>query len=158
MTKNALNVLMLALFAIVAVEGAPKPQCRTFKEIYGNEASAVPGGKKLCENMWGGAFKYEKDETKGFAMHFYDKPNPNIAMVKALNDLDANGMLYGAPGGHEDAPEGVYGLDQCHLDYLHKDKPGKPEYAIWKQTRRCLCVWRHLFFGVASVVWCCVEV
>ena len=35
------------------------PLCKPFREIYG-------GGKQLCENMWGDAFKYEPEEDKGF--------------------------------------------------------------------------------------------
>lgn len=38
------------------------PQCKTFREIYG-------GGKQLCENMWGDAFKYETNEDEGFGSY-----------------------------------------------------------------------------------------
>jgi len=46
------------LVAVGSAQAQAKPQCRTFKEIYGNEAN-VPGGKKLCEKMWSSAFKVD---------------------------------------------------------------------------------------------------
>ena len=49
------------LFLLASVQAAEKPQCRTFKEIYGT-------GKAMCENMWIGAFKYEPDPTKAYTM------------------------------------------------------------------------------------------
>jgi len=123
MTQNALMVLMLAI-AAVTVEGAAKPQCRTFREIYGNE-DGIPGGKKVCENMWGGAFKYETEEDKAFVMFFTDNVNPNEGTANSLNAADAS--LYDGKG-HEDATKnGNYDTDQCHLDYFHKDTPSKED-------------------------------
>lgn len=41
-------------------------QCATFETIYGS-------GRALCENMWGGAFTYETNESAAYTMWFFDK-------------------------------------------------------------------------------------
>jgi len=115
---------LLAVFIILAIEthvssaeNAPPPPCKTFAEIY-------PSGKELCENMWDGAFKYEKDESKAYTMWFFDDKNPNDAVAKSLGALST--------------PD----HDKCHLNYYHKDTPGPEPDAFtechpWKENACC---------------------
>mmetsp|Transcript_24195 Transcript_24195/g.38007 ORF Transcript_24195/g.38007 Transcript_24195/m.38007 type:complete len:294 (+) Transcript_24195:120-1001(+) len=115
-------ILMLALIAVA--KAADEPECKTFKEIYGN-------GKNLCENMWNTAFKYETDEDKAFTMWFFTSQNPNEAVADSIADLDSTAYNQGA-----------YDTDVCHLDYFHKDVPGpEPEGMTechpWKSKSCC---------------------
>lgn len=130
----------LVLVAVGSAQAQAKPQCRTFKEIYGNEAN-VPGGKKLCEKMWSSAFKYELDEDKAYTMWFFDKVNPNDAVTERLDQADPT--LFDGKG-HEDASAttGDYDTGQCHLDYFHKDVPSKEGDSLtvcapWKEKGCC---------------------
>eukprot|EP00729_Bicosta_minor_P003432 gene3432-3063_t len=81
------------------------PQCKTFREIYG-------GGKQLCENMWGDAFKYETNEDEGFVMWWDSGSNPNTQTVESLDSLL-----------HLTSEH----TDMCHLDYYHRETPGPAE-------------------------------
>lgn len=111
--RNSLHVAATVLAAAVlgpqqadAACGA-LPQCKPFREIYG-------GGKQLCENMWGDAFKYEPEEDKGFVM-WWDmdaSSNPNTQTVESLDSLS-----------HLTAEH----KDMCHLDYYHREAPGPAE-------------------------------
>lgn len=94
------------------------PACKRFDAIY-------LSGKELCENMWGGAFKYEVQEEKAYTMWFFDKLNPNNAVAQALGKLAPN-------ANHQ----------KCHLDYFHKDTPGPEPDAFtechpWKERACC---------------------
>jgi len=92
------------------------PECKSFEEIYST-------GKELCENMWGGAFKYETDEDDAYTMWFFDSANPNDATAQSL------GVLNGAH-------------DTCHLQYWHKSAPSPEPDAFtechpWKDSACC---------------------
>lgn len=119
MPQSAVHIALLLAFTsgAVAQDTAPPP-CKRFDAIYA-------GGKQLCENMWGGAFKYEPDETKAYTMWFFDKQNPNNAVAQSIGLL-ANGATH----------------DKCHLDYYHKDTPGPEpdnftECHPWKERACC---------------------
>jgi folate receptor len=107
----------LAVFPILfAQDGASQPVCRPFHEIY-------DGGREICENMWGGAFTYEEDESQAYTMWFFDATNPNDALSQQ------NGHITDE---HE----------VCHLQYFHKDAPGpEPETFTeclpWKDDACC---------------------
>jgi len=121
----------LLLLATVGVQAQDKPQCRTFREIYGN-------GKALCENMWNGAFKYEADDSKAYRMHFYDSTNPNAAITDTL--AASNPTLF--DGDHPDATnDGEYNDDKCHLEYFHKKTPTPEQYltvcSAWRSSACC---------------------
>jgi len=118
MPRGALHIALLLSFAFgsVAQDMAPPP-CKRFDAIYAS-------GKQLCENMWGGAFKYETEEAKAYIMWFFEKQNPNNKVAQSL------GLLNGA--NHE----------KCHLDYYHKDTPGPEpdnftECHPWKDRACC---------------------
>jgi len=110
------RVLALSLCCIKVVAQAANPQCKRFDQIYAN-------GKALCENMWGGAFKYEPNETKAYTMWFFDAVNPNDATARSLGLLGSD---------HE----------TCGLQYYHKTKPGPEpdtftECHPWKDNACC---------------------
>jgi len=77
--------------------------CKPFNEIYAN-------GQELCENMWGGAFKYSEDEDNAYTMWFFDEHNnPNDEVTRRLRD---DGVIQNFSGDT---------VDQCFLEFFHKD-------------------------------------
>jgi len=133
-TLLASAVLLLDIQSTTAQDAPP---CKTFREIYGNDP-AIPGGQKVCENMWNKAFKYEKDETKAYSMWWFDNTNPNDAITDKLSTETA-GLFAGT--GHEDAAaSGKFETDQCHLDYFHKETPSKNALNLchpWNEKASC---------------------
>lgn len=114
----AISVFVALLTAVVVQADTTAPPCKRFDAIYAS-------GKELCENMWGGAFKYEVDEAKAYTMWFFDKQNPNDATARSLGKLSA---------GEDHA--------KCHLDYYHKEVPGPEpdgftECHPWKDAACC---------------------
>jgi len=99
------SVLAVALLPQPVAGCGSLPQCKTFREIYG-------GGKQVCENMWGDAFKYEPDEDKAFVMWWDTGSNPNAETTETLDSLS-----------HLTAEH----KDTCHLDYYHVDTPAPAE-------------------------------
>eukprot|EP00930_Biecheleria_cincta_P083418 TRINITY_DN7299_c0_g1_i1.p1 TRINITY_DN7299_c0_g1~~TRINITY_DN7299_c0_g1_i1.p1 ORF type:complete len:332 (-),score=57.04 TRINITY_DN7299_c0_g1_i1:178-1173(-) len=109
-------ILALGLLRMKVVAQTANPQCKRFDQIYAN-------GKELCENMWGGAFKYESDEAKAYTMWFFDGVNPNDATARSLGKLSTS-------------------HDTCGLQYYHKTKPGPEpdnftECHPWKDSACC---------------------
>jgi len=109
----------LSLLHVVLV-GAYEDTCTPFPEIYKD-------GTELCEVMWGGAFEVvdDNDETNaGYTMWFFDhENNPNDAVTRTLFGETTT-------------------VDECHLDYLHKDIPspegdGMTECHPWKNKACC---------------------
>lgn len=97
-----LSLLALPALCVVDPPWTPPPKCRKMKHLYA-------GGKGICEKMWDGAFKYEKDEENAYTMWFFDAHNnPND---KTTERLAANGMF------ELDGP-----VDQCYLQSLHKEE------------------------------------
>jgi folate receptor len=96
------TVFLFTTRMVCATDAAPDNlECRKMSEIY----SGPNPGKELCEEMWGGSFKYEPDETKGYTMWFLtDNPNPATSAELFTDD-------------HAD-------LDVCHVQYNHKPTPG----------------------------------
>jgi len=126
----------LLLFAIQSATAQAVPACKTFREIYGS--STKPGGQMVCENMWNNAFKYEKDETKGYNMWWFDNTNPNNAVTDTLSAAKAT--LFDGKGHEDAAANGDFGTDQCHLDYFHKDAPTSEANAFchpWNNKPSC---------------------
>lgn len=124
--QTMLHIPLLLSFALGSV-AQDAPPCKRFDTIYAN-------GKELCENMWGGAFKYETQEDKAYTMWFFEKQNPNNAVAQSLNLL--NGATH----------------DKCHLDYYHKDTPGPEpdnftECHPWKD--RACCAHKTVVTGTA---------
>lgn len=105
-TKNF--VIATALAGSMYVSAQEGPACKKFSEIYKN-------GKELCENMWGGAFKYEENEAEAYTMwHFNADENPNDAITRVLA---GNGKIANLPDGK---------VKQCHLEYYHKNGESHP--------------------------------
>lgn len=102
MTAAFLSVLLFTTRSVRATDAPDSLECRLMSEIYTN-------GQDLCESMWGASFKYEPDEAKGYTMWFESSKNPNADT--------SNGLFQGA---HEN-------LDECHLEYNHKPKPGSED-------------------------------
>lgn len=88
--------------------------CKTFETLFDSP-------KALGESLWGGAFTYEEDESKGYSMWFFDADNnPNNAVAEGLG-LNST-------------------VQQCHLrndEKRNKDRPGPESLS----TAECL-PWR----------------
>jgi len=112
MIYQALTLLLLA-----TVTQAYEDTCAPFHEIYAD-------GTELCEVMWDSAFKVTDDTEPGYTMWFFDaENNPNDAITRDLF------------GEYES-------VDDCHLDYFHKDSPGPEgdgmkECHPWKNKACC---------------------
>mmetsp|Transcript_46580 Transcript_46580/g.93242 ORF Transcript_46580/g.93242 Transcript_46580/m.93242 type:complete len:305 (+) Transcript_46580:113-1027(+) len=96
-------VAIALLVSVSADDHDEEPECKTFKEIYGD-------AKTMAEQMWNGAFTYETNEDLAYDMWFYGA-NPNEAKVTAVNNSLPAGEKY------------QYDTDECHLEYFHKDAP-----------------------------------
>eukprot|EP00808_Paulinella_micropora_P014738 g28742.t1 len=67
-----------------------QPECKKFSAIYAD-------GKALCETMWGDAFTYETNYSRGYTMWFYNKQNPNDEVASLLG-FDKPAECYLAEG------------------------------------------------------------
>jgi len=98
MVHNTLALLLLLAPASFSYEDS----CTQFSEIYAD-------GTELCEVMWSGAFEVTDDEDNAYTMWFFDhENNPNDAVTRTLFGDEKT-------------------VDQCHLNYFHKDGPPSPE-------------------------------
>jgi len=66
--------------AETATCGTPK-ECRTFAQIYDGDS------EKMCNNIFGTSFKYERNETNAYAMWWNYGDNPNTAVTNSLEEL-----------------------------------------------------------------------
>ena len=100
----------ISLFGLVAfgAQGVDAwANCQKFSDIYAD-------GRELIEVMWGGAFTYQPNETKGYSLWWFEGGTAgNADGTLNPNDVAAASLI-----------AGYTPPNTCGLSYFHKDFPG----------------------------------